>query len=173
MPAPPCEQPILDGAVDSATARAIARCVTEDGAALLSLDGAGSGEAASDGALASWDVVLLGDGVVHAIGLAEGLQAGTESHPPEQLFPGGICSDLLALTANSADVVPHALAVALGPLEGDSLRYRIGSDCLTGGTGGRIVVSRAADRLVYGPDGKLVEECLACGADDPRACCEL
>jgi hypothetical protein len=173
VPAPPCDQPILDGPVDSATALEIARCVVDSDAALLSLDGSGTGAAASEGVLASWDVILFGDGVVHAVGLAEGLQAGSASHAPTQLFPGGICNEVIALSVSSADVVPHALSAALGPLDGKSLGYRVASDCLAGGTSGRIVVSHAADRLVYGPDGKLLEECLACAAADARPCCAL
>src|SRR5690606_38912916 len=113
----------------------------------------------------------LGDDVVHAVGLGAGLEPGTAQHPPESLFPGGQCADVITLATNSADLLPHAVATLSSG--SDPLRFRISSDCLASGTSQQIVVQRGVDRMIYASDGKLVEECLTCSAGDARACCAL
>jgi hypothetical protein len=168
VPSPPCDQPMLNGAVDSEEALSIATCLLEKPLPLLSLAGSGI---SSDGALPRWDVTLLGDGLVHSVGLAEGLRSGVAEYTLEEIFGSGGCLTTVPRPADSADVVPHALAT-LGA--GDSaLEYRIASDCLVGGTEGHLVVAKGNDRLLYSPDGKLIAPCLGCVADDPRACCAL
>ena len=173
VPPDPCDAPILAGPVDSDAAIEIARCATKSEAELLSLEGEGTRPEAAEGAFARWDVVLLGDGVVLAVGLAEGLEAGVAEYLPAEIFPGGSCAQTVALTINSADLVPHALTAGLGPLTGE-LGYRLASDCLADGTSSPIVLMNASgDRLIYTADGTLLESCLDCAAGDPRACCSL